>query len=114
MYCKNCGKEIRDKAVICVHCSAPTGNTLRGGRSDNVTDPPFIETILCLLFPIFGMLLYAIDRKRGSESAKIYLYLSVIPVAIAALLAILSDVSHNEVISDIINIIKNFYSMVGC
>ena len=23
MYCKNCGKEIDDKAVICVHCGVP-------------------------------------------------------------------------------------------
>lgn len=25
MYCKNCGKEIDNKAVICVHCGVPTG-----------------------------------------------------------------------------------------
>ena len=25
MYCKNCGKEIDDKAVICVHCGVATG-----------------------------------------------------------------------------------------
>ncbi|MDE7452921.1 MAG: zinc-ribbon domain-containing protein [Clostridia bacterium] len=23
MFCTSCGKEISDKAVICVHCSAP-------------------------------------------------------------------------------------------
>lgn len=26
MFCKNCGKQIDDKAVICVHCGVPTDN----------------------------------------------------------------------------------------
>lgn len=26
MYCKNCGKEIDDKAYVCVHCGARTDN----------------------------------------------------------------------------------------
>lgn len=25
MYCKNCGKQIDDKAVVCVHCGVATG-----------------------------------------------------------------------------------------
>ncbi|MDZ4907450.1 zinc-ribbon domain-containing protein, partial [Clostridium perfringens] len=26
MFCKNCGKEIDDKASICVHCGVPTNS----------------------------------------------------------------------------------------
>ena len=26
MFCKNCGKEIDDKATVCVHCGVPTAN----------------------------------------------------------------------------------------
>lgn len=26
MFCKNCGKEINDKAAICIHCGCATGN----------------------------------------------------------------------------------------
>ena len=29
MYCVNCGKEIDDRAVICVHCGVPTHNFTR-------------------------------------------------------------------------------------
>lgn len=25
MFCKNCGKEIDDRAAICIHCGVPTG-----------------------------------------------------------------------------------------
>ena len=28
MFCTNCGKEIDDKAVICVHCGVPTHNMM--------------------------------------------------------------------------------------
>ena len=26
MFCKNCGKEIDDKATVCIHCGVPTAN----------------------------------------------------------------------------------------
>ena len=26
MYCQNCGNEIHDEAVVCIHCGAPTQN----------------------------------------------------------------------------------------
>lgn len=29
MFCKECGKEINDKAVICVHCGVPTTAPLK-------------------------------------------------------------------------------------
>lgn len=50
MYCKNCGKEIDDKAVIWVHCGVPTGNleyTL--GNKNWVT-----ALLLCLFFGGMG------------------------------------------------------------
>ena len=25
MYCQNCGKEVNDKAVVCIHCGVATG-----------------------------------------------------------------------------------------
>lgn len=33
MYCRNCGKEIDDKAVICVHCGVPTDNMSYSGNA---------------------------------------------------------------------------------
>lgn len=27
MYCQNCGKEIADKAVVCIHCGCATQNS---------------------------------------------------------------------------------------
>ena len=33
MYCQNCGKEISDNAVICVHCGCATGNYSKNNKS---------------------------------------------------------------------------------
>ena len=30
MFCKECGKEINDKAVVCVHCGVPTVSPQKG------------------------------------------------------------------------------------
>ena len=40
MYCTNCGKEIDDKAVICVHCGVPTDNysTLANVKTEQKTN----------------------------------------------------------------------------
>jgi len=38
MYCKNCGKEIDDKAIVCVHCGVETKNM-------NKKDKDYIKTI---------------------------------------------------------------------
>ena len=33
MYCTNCGKEIADNAVICIHCGCATQNMLKTQKS---------------------------------------------------------------------------------
>lgn len=49
MFCKNCGKEIDDKAAICVHCGVNIKNSQSEGKS-------WITTLLlCLFFGGFGV-----------------------------------------------------------
>ena len=43
MFCKNCGKEIDEKAVICVHCGVATNGSVVGEKS-------FVATLLLCLF----------------------------------------------------------------
>lgn len=33
MYCSNCGKEIADKAIICVHCGCKTENCDKNNKN---------------------------------------------------------------------------------
>lgn len=35
MFCKNCGKEIDDNAVVCVHCGVATGKSIEEVKKTN-------------------------------------------------------------------------------
>ncbi|MDE6867758.1 MAG: hypothetical protein K2J83_01270 [Clostridia bacterium] len=36
MFCTGCGKQIADRAIICVHCSAPMITYTKYGRAQTV------------------------------------------------------------------------------
>ena len=67
MFCKNCGSQIDDNAVVCPHCGVPTGT--RGiapeneRRSNNFAIAGFVLSffiaLLGLIFSILGL------RKAG-------------------------------------------------
>ena len=65
MYCKNCGKEIEDKAVICVYCGVRTGND-----SASLTNTMAIIGLICsfVLAPlglVFGILGLRFANRNG-------------------------------------------------
>jgi len=51
--CKECGREVSDKAYVCPHCGAPTHQTVAGS-------PERLATLLCLV-SIVGCLLAAVS-----------------------------------------------------
>lgn len=54
MFCKNCGKEIDDKAVVCVHCGVAVND-----EGLNPEDKPSIGlNILSFFIPLVGLILY--------------------------------------------------------
>ncbi|MFI3283104.1 MAG: TM2 domain-containing protein [Rikenellaceae bacterium] len=50
MYCKNCGKEINNRAVICVHCGCSVAPN--GGHG---TNQGVIVLLLCLFLGTLGV-----------------------------------------------------------
>lgn len=71
MYCKECGKEINDKAVVCIHCGCAVGdsnnnsqnnqgyitivNTNTIGGSNVRNRSWFVSLILCILGGWLGL-----------------------------------------------------------
>lgn len=55
MFCFNCGKEIDDKAVICVHCGCPMDKKPREHDA-----PSMGFAVLGFLVPMVGLILYLI------------------------------------------------------
>ena len=66
MYCYNCGKEIDDKAVVCVQCgcSVTSKYTMDDDKSSALL------AILCFLIPVFGLIMYLIYDNKSPRRAK--------------------------------------------
>ncbi|WP_300278729.1 zinc ribbon domain-containing protein [Peptacetobacter sp.] len=63
MYCKNCGREIDDKAVICPNCGVSQGvkPSDEGG---------FGWSLLGCCIPIVGLVLYLVWKNEKPKTAK--------------------------------------------
>lgn len=69
MFCKKCGKEILDDAVICVHCGCSTqGNN---AAVVNTNDAPSTGmAVLGFFIPIVGLILWLVNKENKPLMAK--------------------------------------------
>ena len=72
MFCKNCGKEIDDRAAICPNCGVPTETTaVTPGATHNAADAPSAGfAVLCFFIPILGLILYLVWKDEYPLKAK--------------------------------------------
>ncbi|MGL4623921.1 MAG: zinc-ribbon domain-containing protein [Culicoidibacterales bacterium] len=66
MYCKNCGKEIDDNAVVCVNCGVATGN----GTVAEKDNGGFGWGLLGCCIPIVGLVLFLVWKDNKPKTAK--------------------------------------------
>ena len=60
MYCRNCGKEINENAVICMNCGCVTGNMKPAWQ-----DAPSVGyAILGFFLPLIGFILYLTWKRE--------------------------------------------------
>lgn len=64
-FCRNCGKEIDDKAVVCPHCGVP--QSIAPSVEDN---GGFLWGLLGCGVPIVGLVLYLVWRDTRPKTAK--------------------------------------------
>lgn len=65
MYCKNCAKEIDDKAVICPHCGVPQTQA-----PQVVDDGSFGWGLLGFCIPVVGLVLFLIWKDTKPNTSK--------------------------------------------
>lgn len=63
MFCRYCGNEIRDEAVVCIHCGCPTNSEVEDKVSVGLC-------ILAVIIPLFGLVYWAIKLKEKPKNAK--------------------------------------------
>lgn len=69
MFCKNCGSQIDDKAVVCPHCGVATNNydTNYTPKSDKTNVMAIVGFILSFFIAIAGLICSIIGYKKAAE-----------------------------------------------
>ncbi|MBQ4111146.1 MAG: zinc ribbon domain-containing protein [Clostridia bacterium] len=70
MFCKTCGKEINDKAVICPNCGCPTANKVQTTYEEDKASGGLIA--LSILIPIAGIILWPVKHSQTPKAARTY------------------------------------------
>lgn len=70
MFCSNCGKEINDNAVVCIHCGVPTkpANATMVAAEDG--ELGCLMSGVCFLIPVVGLILYLVWNSTMPRKAK--------------------------------------------
>lgn len=67
MFCKKCGKEILDEAVICIHC----GCSVDENKKENTPDSSSTGmAVLGFFIPLAGLIIWLINKETKPLMAK--------------------------------------------
>ena len=69
MFCKKCGKEILDDAVICVHCGCSTQD-IKAALTNTNDAPSTGMAILGFFIPLAGLIVWLINKDTKPLMAK--------------------------------------------
>lgn len=70
IYCKNCGAEIDDKAVICPKCGVPVENTVVPSAPAVVDNGGFGWGLLGCCIPVVGLILFLVWKDTKPKTSK--------------------------------------------
>lgn len=65
MYCNNCGKDVNENAVVCLHCGASVNN-----QNINNDSGGFLWGLLGCCIPLVGLVLYLVWRDQKPKTAR--------------------------------------------
>lgn len=67
MYCKNCGKEIDNNAIVCPHCCAQVNRTAITPAREESNTIAIVGFIFSFLFALVGLICSIIGYKKAPE-----------------------------------------------
>lgn len=107
MYCKNCGAEIDDNAVVCPKCGVQA-RKLDNVREDDAPSTGF--AVLGFFFPLIGLILYLVWKDESPLKAKSVGKGALIGVIVSAVLGFILGIVYSCAVT---NAIKNTYGMIA-
>ena len=105
MFCKNCGKEIDDKAAFCVHCGVAVEQKSENTETNVLA---IVGFILSFFIALAGLICSILGYKRapelggkGKSLALAGIIISIAAMVIAALTCIIAIASVGAILSTI-------------
>ncbi|MCM1546436.1 MAG: zinc-ribbon domain-containing protein [Clostridiales bacterium] len=86
MYCKNCGREISDNAVVCPHCGVqvkPMGGSSQSGTQGENTIA-IVGFVFSFLFALVGLICSIMGYKKAVNEGAPYKGLALAGIIISA------------------------------
>lgn len=80
MFCKNCGKQIDDKAAVCIYCGISTGNN--NSSLNGIDNPSHLPGVAGCCFPLVGIILYFMWKDEKPKSASLVIKWTLAGIAI--------------------------------
>ena len=106
MFCKHCGKEIDDEAVICPNCGVQVGDLSPQKNTTNIL--AIIGFILAFIMPIAGLACSIIGKKQaetcggnGKTLASAGIVISVIAIVLYLIIVIASVAMAASVVNSV-------------
>ncbi|MBQ8967377.1 zinc-ribbon domain-containing protein [Ruminococcus sp.] len=86
-FCKNCGAQMDDNAVICVNCHTEVDNSPLNTPAMTYNEPDPVSGLLifiCIAFSPIGLLISALNLNTGRKrSGTIYFICAILPAIIS-------------------------------
>ncbi len=92
MFCKNCGAEIDDNAVVCPKCGVAVNETPAPAPAAANDAPSIGFAILSFFIPLVGLILYIVWRTESPLKAKSCGKGAIIGFCVGIVLSVLSTV----------------------
>ncbi|MBO5925123.1 MAG: zinc ribbon domain-containing protein [Clostridia bacterium] len=91
MYCQHCGQEVREEAVVCIHCGCAINVANQSPKEEDKEDKLLAE--VSFMIPIVGLIIYCtnIDEKpiMAKHCGKFALYGFIVAVVLLLFVAFL-------------------------
>lgn len=90
MFCKNCGAQIDDEAVVCPNCGVAQKKLTSEINPDDAPNMGF--AVLCFFFPIVGLILYLVWHSTSPLKARSCGKGALVGVCVGVVLGIFSSI----------------------
>lgn len=98
MFCKNCGQQVDDKAVVCIHC----GCSLEEKKTEDNESKTTIGVLMGLFLGIIGLIIGLCLYKEGTYARKTFFKGFWIAFGISIAVSIISGIIYGATVGSLL------------